>query len=123
MNKKIVLIIAAIIILIIGGFLLTNIGHDSDTVDSAVLDNITADGHYNTKMEVASYIHKLPSNYMTKANAKAVGWKGGSLDQYLKGYAIGRDTFTNRQGALPGGHEYIECDINTKVKVLEVLKE
>lgn len=114
--KKIILIIAAIIIIILGGYILTNPGHNTDTVDSAILDNITIDGHYNTKMEVASYIHKfhkLPNNYMTKENAKSIGWEGGSLDKYLSGYAIGGDVFTNRQGVLPGGHKYIECDINT----------
>ena len=114
--KKIVLIIAAIVVLIVGGFLLTTFEYNTDPVDSSVLNNITIDGHYNSKMEVASYIHefhKLPNNYMTKEKAKSVGWKGGSLDAYLSGYAIGGDVFTNRQGVLPGGHKYIECDINT----------
>ena len=95
------------------------IGEDSSS-DSATLDanalNITEDGTYDSKEEVAAYIdtyHKLPSNYITKKEAKALGWSGGSVEKYAPGKCIGGDTFTNRQSILPINHEYKECDIDT----------
>ena len=95
------------------------IGDDSDSDSSALaLDdiNITEDGTYDSKEEVAAYIstyHKLPSNYITKGEAKALGWHGGSVEKYAPGKCIGGDTFTNRQSILPITHEYRECDIDT----------
>ena len=78
--------------------------------------NITEDGTYDSKEEVAAYIstyHKLPSNYITKGEAKALGWHGGSVEKYAPGKCIGGDIFTNRQSILPITHEYRECDIDT----------
>lgn len=77
------------------------------------------DGAYDTKDEVALYIHlfgKLPSNYVTKSQAKAIyGWKRGSLDSVAPGMAIGGDSFGNREGLLPkkSGRTWTECDIGT----------
>lgn len=95
------------------------IGDDSssDTTSiSADALNITEDGTYDSKEEVAAYIdeyHKLPSNYITKSEAKALGWHGGSVENYAPGKCIGGDIFSNRQSILPIGHEYKECDIDT----------
>ena len=88
---------------------------DSTTLDANAL-NISEDGTYDSKEEVAAYIgtyHKLPSNYITKKEAKALGWSGGSVEKYAPGKCIGGDTFTNRQSILPINHEYKECDIDT----------
>ncbi len=78
--------------------------------------NISEDGQYCTANEVAAYIkqfHKLPSNYITKNEAKQLGWGGGPLKKYAPGKSIGGDVFTNRQGILPKiTGKYIECDIN-----------
>ena len=79
---------------------------------------ITEDGTYDTKFEVALYIHlfgHLPSNYMTKDEAEAKGWSGGALDKVIPGKAIGGDVFTNYQKILPTkkGRTYTECDIDT----------
>ena len=66
--------------------------------------NISEDGQYCTANEVAAYIkqfHKLPSNYITKNEAKQLGWSGGPLKKYAPGKSIGGDVFTNRQGILP----------------------
>ena len=77
------------------------------------------DGTYDTKDEVALYIHlygKLPSNYVTKSQAKELyGWTGGALDTIAPGMAIGGDTFGNREGLLPAadGRTWQECDIGT----------
>ena len=45
----------------------------------------------------------LPENYITKDEARALGWEGGSV------------RFGNREGLLPEqtGRSYTECDINT----------
>lgn len=67
---------------------------------------------------VANYIHKygkLPSNYITKAQASKLGWKPGQdLWKYAKGKSIGGDVFTNSEKCLPDarGRVWHECDIN-----------
>lgn len=70
----------------------------------------------DSKEEVALYIHlhgKLPSNYITKSQARKLGWKSGSVERYAPGKCIGGDRFMNREGLLPAGHTYYECDIDT----------
>lgn len=79
---------------------------------------IDKDGYYYSKNEVALYIHtygKLPSNYITKTEAKKLGWTGGSVEKYAKDKAIGGDNFGNYEGLLPkkSGRKYTECDIDT----------
>lgn len=79
---------------------------------------IDENGSYDSKDEVALYIAtygKLPKNYMTKNEAKALGWEGGSLEKFAKGMCIGGDNFGNYEGVLPKvkGRKYTECDIDT----------
>ncbi len=79
---------------------------------------IEEDGTYDSKDEVALYIltyGHLPSNYITKKEAKALGWDGGSLEKYAPGMCIGGDRFGNYEGVLPDkkGVTYTECDIDT----------
>ena len=79
---------------------------------------IHEDGTYTTKEDVALYIHTygcLPSNFVTKDEAKQAGWEGGSLENYLPGKCIGGDRFGDREGLLPDvpGRTWTECDINT----------
>lgn len=74
------------------------------------------DGSYTSREDVALYIHVygcLPSNFITKAQARKLGWKSGALERYAPGKCIGGDVFKNREGILPGGHTYYECDIDT----------
>lgn len=83
--------------------------------DEAVIDE---DGIYNSKDDVALYIETyghLPGNYITKKEAQALGWEGGSLEPYAPGKCIGGTHFGNYEGLLPeaDGREYTECDINT----------
>lgn len=73
-------------------------------------------GSYTTKEDVALYIHlygDLPLNFMTKKQAKALGWEGGSLEPVAPGMCIGGDYFGNYEGLLPEDREYTECDIDT----------
>ena len=80
---------------------------------------VREDGRYNSKEEVALYIHlygHLPDNYLTKREAEALGWSGGSVERYAgEGAAIGGGRFGNYEGRLPEkrGRTYTECDIGT----------
>ncbi len=76
------------------------------------------DGTYTTKDDVALYIHLygcLPSNFISKKDAQALGWEGGSLEPYAPGMCIGGSYFGNYEGLLPeaDGRKYTECDIDT----------
>lgn len=79
---------------------------------------IDESGMYYSAEDVALYIHtygRLPDNFITKDEARALGWEGGSVERYAPGFAIGGDTFGNREGLLPkaSGRVYYECDIDT----------
>ncbi|MBR5925890.1 MAG: ribonuclease [Firmicutes bacterium] len=79
---------------------------------------ISEDGIYDSKEDVALYIHTyghLPSNYITKKEAQKLGWQGGDLRPYAPGKCIGGSYFGNNEGLLPDakGREYHECDIGT----------
>lgn len=79
---------------------------------------IDYDGTYTKKDDVALYIHTygcLPKNFITKKEAQALGWEGGSLETYAPGMCIGGSYFGNYEGLLPEkkGRKYTECDIDT----------
>lgn len=79
---------------------------------------IAEDGVYTTADDVALYIHtyqKLPDNFITKNEARSLGWEGGGLENYAPGKSIGGDRFGNYEGLLPekNGRFYTECDIDT----------
>ena len=89
MNKKLALILALILTLFLMGsvsagfFDFLNFGGDSHSNS-----NVVEDGQYCTADEVAAYIkefHKLPSNYITKSEARNLGWQGGPLKNYAPG--------------------------------------
>ncbi|WP_196803063.1 ribonuclease domain-containing protein [Butyrivibrio sp. MC2013] len=82
---------------------------------SSMLDEA---GLYDSKEDVAEYIetyHHLPDNYMTKQEARTIGWEGGALHLVVDGMCIGGDKFSNFEGLLPKkkGRVYYECDIDT----------
>ena len=82
-------------------------------VEPAVIDE---NGIYTSKEDVALYLYtygKLPNNFITKKEAQALGWPGGSLEPYAPGKCIGGDRFGNYEGLLPTNHKYTECDIDT----------
>lgn len=100
----------------------------TSTTTSAVQDTTAAaeetgpyldpDGTYTTKEDVALYIHlygKLPGNFITKSEARQLGWSGGSVEKYARGKCIGGDRFYNNEGLLPDaeGRIWYECDIGT----------
>ncbi len=112
-----------------GGFLVTwgamgsNGGSGNRSAASPVEDakpaEIQKDGEYTSKDDVAKYIRKfegrLPKNFITKAQARALGWNGGPLEPYAPGKSIGGDRFGNYERRLPQDN-YKECDIDTKGK-------
>ena len=79
---------------------------------------VESDQAYTDKDHVAAYIHiyrKLPPNYITKAEARSLGWKDkGTLDQVAPGKSIGGDRFSNYEKILPDapGRSWKECDID-----------
>ena len=92
---------------------------DSNSQQNTGAIKVEEAGSYTSKDEVAVYIHtygKLPSNYITKKDAKALGWvsKEGNLDEVAPGKSIGGDKFGNYEGMLPkeDGRQYYECDID-----------
>ena len=85
-----------------------------DGADAAINENDS----YTSKEDVALYIHTyghLPGNFITKKEAQALGWSGGSLEPYAPGKCIGGSHFGNYEGLLPeaDGRSYTECDIDT----------
>lgn len=75
-------------------------GGQSDTKSPGSAEiRVESDQAYTDKDHVAAYIHiyrKLPPNYITKAEARSLGWKDkGTLDQVAPGKSIGGDRFSN----------------------------
>jgi len=110
MNKKIRYI--GILLLLVAVALFSAL-----TVDSGD-DNSGVDLVYTSAEDVAAYLHEngqLPDNFITKDEARKLGWEGGSLEEYAPGMAIGGDKFGNYEGILPKakGRQYYECDIDT----------
>ena len=92
-----------------------------DYASSTVVTNLDADGSYTSAEDVSAYLiayGQLPSNFITKSEAKSLGWSGGSLEPYAPGKCIGGDKFGNYESLLPekDGRRYYECDIDTLEK-------
>ena len=106
--------------------LVVNDGYTYDVVNTksklkvSELNQVTEDGEYNNYLDVVAYIyyyHKLPKNFLTKSQAKNLGWKGSGnvwVNNNLKGKNIGGDVFNNYEGILPvlSNKPYIEVDVN-----------
>ena len=58
---------------------------------------------------------ELPDYYMTKDQARKLGWQGGGLEPYAPGKMIGGDRFGNYEGLLPDkkGRVWKEADIGS----------
>ena len=105
-------------------------GSESDETDPGTTDgsgeelyedlpSIDEYGTYNSVEDVSLYLYTygcLPENYITKNEARDLGWEGGSVERWAgEGAAIGGDKFGNKEGILPktDGRQYYECDIDT----------
>ena len=77
--------------------------------------SLDRDGTYDSKDDVALYLYlygELPKNYITKKEARKLGWDGGSVERAAPGCCIGGDRYGNYEKKLPKG-SYRECDIGT----------
>ncbi len=91
---------------------------DVETDVRGKLSAMDQNGVFSSRDDVASYLKtygRLPSNYITKSQARALGWQGGDLRPYDEDACIGGDVFGNFEGLLPekAGRVYYECDIDT----------
>ncbi len=87
---------------------------EDNRADLAAL--IDQNGSYDDVVQVGMYLFvygELPGNYITKAEARKLGWQGGGLESYAPGKCIGGDRFGNYEGLLPESERYTECDIGT----------
>ena len=89
-----------------------------ETAGGSQSESLQEDGTYSSRDDVALYIHTyghLPGNFITKMEARELGWSGGSVEDYAPGKCIGGDHFGNYEGLLPekSGRSYTECDIDT----------
>ena len=117
---------ALIALLLAGVLLLTGCGQKAVrdtaevttafTVVTAAPEKETAAGPITDPQGIADYLFahgELPPNFITKAEAQALGWDGGDLSRYAPGKSIGGDTFGNYEGQLPKakGRKFRECDV------------
>ncbi len=91
---------------------------NTETAEGSQPESLPEDGTYSSRDDVALYIHTyghLPGNFITKKEARELGWSGGSVEDYAPGKCIGGDHFGNYEGLLPekSGRSYTECDIDT----------
>lgn len=130
-KKKLLGSVLAVIILLLASFFGLDVDipeaaepvNPGEYVQEVAKDNLQLDpdGSYTSKEDVALYIHTfgcLPSNFITKEEARELGWEGGGLDDYAYGKCIGGDRFGNYEGLLPdeSGRKWTECDIDTMHK-------
>ncbi|MDO5028841.1 MAG: ribonuclease domain-containing protein [Bacillota bacterium] len=121
--KKISLIFLALIFLFVGCSRPDKKAEDlenkaavaNDSIDLEI--EIVEDQAYYDLDQVASYVKtfgSLPKNYITKAEAKDLGW---SVEN-SQGLVIGGDEFYNREGLLPkkSSRTYYEADLSSGYK-------
>lgn len=119
MKKKLLALLLALLLLFGAAFAQTwDVLVDGEF---AMTDEISVEWGYDyfSPDEVALYLHafgELPPNYLTKDEAKEMGWVSskGNLWEIGYGLCIGGDKFGNREGLLPDedGRQWYECDVN-----------
>ncbi|WP_175621702.1 ribonuclease domain-containing protein [Chryseobacterium schmidteae] len=79
--------------------------------DKQSIDELTNE---NTVINYVKQNHQLPDYYITKNEAKKLGWNPsqGNLCEVLPGKVIGGDYFGNREGKLSKDEKYFEADVN-----------
>ena len=123
MKKKISLLLSIVLLLafwFLGGpeAVLSDTGIQGTATGYAEVVTVEEDGWYYSAYDVSMYLQvyeRLPDNFITKAEARELGWEGGSVEKVAPGHAIGGDVFGNREGLLPDaqGRTYYECDVDT----------
>ena len=119
MKKFLALLLAALMLVsLLGCGSVAQIPETVGSVPVTTEPQIEEDGWYYSAEDVSAYLvtyGHLPANFITKSEARSLGWEGGSVERYAEGCAIGGDKFGNREGLLPkaDGRQYYECDIDT----------
>lgn len=128
LNRQKLIVGIVLIVLVAAVYLIRGGGAMQSPVDTAPEEVSTGagtgallpdeHGSYTSKDDVALFIRtysRLPDNFITKSEAQALGWSGGSLEPYAPGKCIGGDRFGNYEGLLAtkSGRTYTECDIDT----------
>ena len=125
-KRNLTAVLSLILAVVLGIFGLFQSNTDTTIPETPILSTTEAtqaelldiQGSYTSKEDVALYIHlygKLPDNFITKDEARKLGWDGGSVEPYAPGKCIGGDRFGNYEGLLPDapGRTWTECDIDT----------
>lgn len=118
--KKFSLLFLAFLLILNTGCTIVNLNKGSKNAPIEKVENNTdeldlKEGEYYYEVnEVSAYIHmfgKLPPNYITKSEAKKIGWSVEDKSEFV----IGGDKFQNREGLLPEekGRVYYEADISS----------
>ena len=120
--KKIASAILVLLTLFFGVENLSDFNFDEfgiETEETSQLTSIQEDESYDSLQDVVDYLYlfdELPSNYLTKKEAQALGWEAseGNLWELAPDMSIGGDYFGNFEGRLPEekGRNYQEADIN-----------
>ncbi len=121
MKRKTTILIALVLAILASVFGLPTedaapIPQETAWVQQEAAPVIDPEGSYSSKEDVALYINTygcLPDNFMTKQEARELGWESGSLEDFAPGMCIGGDRFGNYEGLLPEDRDYTECDIDT----------
>ena len=90
-------------------------GSESLNYDASQYTYVAEGEYYYDVASVVLYLDEygeLPDNYITKDEARDLGWQGGSVEQFVDGAAIGGDYFGNYERILPVGKgiRYYEAD-------------
>lgn len=93
-------------------------GESASPAEDTDAQTIQEGSPYTTAEDVIVYLAlygALPPNYLTTAEAQALGWDGkGDLWAVKEGACIGGDDFGNLAGLLPSaeGRSWKQCDVN-----------
>ena len=98
----------------------TDVNEGQETVEETFEEEeevIYYDTAYTDPESVSAYLYEweeLPPNFITKDEAEDLGWVSnkGNLWDVTDEMSIGGDYFGNREGILPEGEDYRECDVN-----------
>ena len=115
-NFKKNFISAIVFVLLLSTYIYIDTQKDKLKENTFPTQTVFKDGIYTSKEDVSKYIlefEQLPSNYITKKEATALGWKAseGNLWDVSDQKSIGGDRFGNRERILPKGN-YFEADID-----------
>ncbi|PHM39727.1 barnase [Xenorhabdus mauleonii] len=123
MKKSMLAVVLMILAVVYGAFTKGIIPFGTDKSSQNIVASENASSQridvLTEQNRVSGYLrqhHKLPDYYITKKQARRLGWEArqGNLCDVLPGRAIGGDTFSNRESKLPSEHgrKWFEADVN-----------